>query len=269
MAYSTPTEAAVVSVKRMLVIGVPNSGKTASLLSWPRPLHYQCYPGEKGDATMPRGLPDVTLHLWGEPDPENRLPSGTVVAEVEQRTWEVLGGKHGDIRSFAGDGLHKYASYVLDWISGGALFRGEEIGAGGDTWASARIYNRAREHVRHYMQRVMASPVEYVVFTAWSGAEADEPGVKGTASHVYPDLFGKLAKEVMGDFGMVVYSTMDWSTRQPGKPAKAEWQLLPEGKVWGAAIKAPLEIMLRLPVRIPQGLPNLQSAISKAMEAPK
>ena len=259
MGYTTPTKSEVVSAKRMMVMGAPNTFKTSAICqTWPRPLHIQVYPGEKGNATIPLGVEGVIPYVWQD-DPITKMSSSAVVAAVETLTFEILGAKHGEIRSFSGDGIHKYYAYILDWVTGGAFFRGEEF--------EPRLYSKSHEHFRFYIQRVMASPVEYVVFTCWDGREADDPGTKGGPSHIYPDLPGKMAKSIMGEFGIVVYSTADWAGRQPGKLAKGEWQLLPEGKVWGAAVKAPVEVVQRLPVKVPQSLPVLEQTLAGAWAA--
>ena len=106
-----------------------------------------------------------------------------------------------------------------------------------------------------------------MVYTCWDGREADEPGQKTGPTHIYPNLPGKMAKDIMGEFGVVVYSVADWTTRQPGKLAKASWQLIPEGKVWGAAVKAPIEVAAKLPVRIDQSLPLLEHTLEAAWTA--
>src|SRR3990167_4822771 len=160
MAYSTPTEAQVVSANRALVVGPPNTFKTSSLLTWPRPAHIQVFPGEKGDATIPRGLPDLKAYLWSD-NPVTKTPSSQIVTEVETLTWEILGGKHGPVTSFLGDGIHKYYAYVLDMVTGGAYFKGEEF--------EPKLYSRSHEHFRYYIQRIMNSPVPYVGFTCWDG----------------------------------------------------------------------------------------------------
>ena len=264
MSYSTPTTPEVVSARRMLIQGAANMGKTASVyLTWPKPIHFQVYPGEKGFDTIPRGKPDITPHLWTA-DPVSSLASSVVVNEVEKLTWEILDGKRGPITTFCGDGLHKYYYYVLDMISGGQLARGESPGEGGDVWAGPRIYDRARNHFRFCLNRIMASPVPYIVFTCWDGKEAEKPGVKGSAMFTYPDFPGKSAKEIMGEFSVTVYATLDWGNRQPGKPPKTDWQLLPEGDIRGANIKAPPEMMMHLPAHIPQSLPLLEETLEKA-----
>ena len=264
MAYSTPTDSKTASIHRLLIQGGPNSGKTASVCNtWPRPLHIIVAPGEMGDATIPRGVEGLTPHVWSD-DPIEKMSSANVIIAVETLAWEILGGKHGPVESFCFDGFHKYYGYVLDWLSGGALFKGEEIGGGGDQWASARIYNRAREHARYFVQRVNASPVPNVVWTCWDGKEADDPGKRGSPSHIFPNLPGAAAKEFMGEFGLVVHSRIHWGQRQPKGPAPAKWQLIPEGEVWGAAVKAPIQVIEKLPVYCDQSYPVLKKLLEDA-----
>lgn len=234
--------------------------------TWPRPLHIQVYPGERGDATIPKGVEGIFPYIW-EDDPISKLSSAAVVQQVETLTFEILGGKYGPVTSFCGDGFHKYYLYVLDMVSGGQLFKGEALGNEGDTWSSARIYNRAREHFRYYIQRINASPVANVVFTCWDGREADKPGQKGGTSHIYPNLPGAAAKEIMGEFGVTVYSVIDWHLRQPKGLAPAKWQLIPEGEVWGAAIKAPIEVIAKLPVYCAQDYNVLEQTLETAWQA--
>ena len=265
MAYELQTKAEIVTARRILIQGPPNSGKTESLMTWPRPIHIQVFPGEKGHATIPRGQPDIFPYVWGT-DAATGLSSHTVVQQVETLTWEILGGKYGPVITFAGDGFHKYYWFVLDWMSGGALSRGEEIGAGGkDEWAAARIHNRTRDYVRFYIQRILSSAVPYVVFNTWDGREADKPGAK--TFHIYPDLPGKSAKEIVGEFSATLHSTVEWHLRQPKGKAPAYWLLKPEGEVWGASVKVPFEIWDKLPVRIAQSLPVFEQTLEAAWKS--
>lgn len=268
MGYTTPTQRELASVHRMLIQGPPNSGKTSAVCrTWPRPLHIVVAPGEKGDATIPRGLDGVFPYIW-EDDPINRMSSANVVIEVEKLTFEILGGKYGPVTSFCFDGFHKYYDYVLDWMSGGQLFKGQEIGTKEDPYAAARIYNRARQVARYFVQRINMAPVENAVFTCWDGREADKPalGFKST-SHIFPNLPGAAAKEFMGEFGLVVYSTIDWGQRPPKGLAPARFLLLPEGDVWGAAVKAPAEVIAQLPASCGQSYPALEKVLADAWAA--
>ena len=257
MPYLAKSESPIVSARRVLLMGPPNVFKTTSIVeTWPRPLHMQFYPGERGDATAPRDQPDLHVYTWQD-DPVNKTASGDVVNQVETLTWEILGGKHGPITSFAGDGLHKYYAAILNWVTGGASGKGEEF--------EPRLYARAHEHFTYYLQRVMASPVENVVFTCWDGKEVDNPDLKsGGPSHIFPDLPGKMAKRIMGEFSVVIYSIADFAARQPNKPVPCRWQLLPEGKVWGAAVKAPTQVVMNLPIYIPQSYEALKGALEAA-----
>lgn len=265
MPYTTPTTK-IASITRMMIQGPPNSGKTNSVCqTWPRPLHIQVAPGEYGDATIPRDQEGLVPHIWQD-DVAGKLNSSVVLEAVETTAFEILGGKYGPVESFCFDGYHKYYGYVLDFVSGGALFKGEILGGDGDQWASARIYNRARERARWFVQKVNASPVPNIVWTCWDGREADEPGKKGTSSHIFPNLPGAAAKEFMGEFGLVVHSRILWGQRQPHRLAPAKWQLIPEGEVWGASVKAPADVIARLPVYCEQSYTELQAILEKAWQ---
>lgn len=254
MPFVTTNEPEIVSARRVLIQGPPNSFKTTSLLTWPRPAHYVCCPGELGSATVPRGLADLKTYVWQ--DEAKEAKSLMVVNQVETLLWEILGGKHGPCESLLIDGWHKYYNYVLDWITGGAYFKGEEF--------EPRLYARSHEHFRYTTQRLNASLIPHVVYTAWDGREADKPGVRGGPSHVYPNFPGKMAKEIMGEFSVVVYSMADYTTRQPNKPARALWQLIPAGEVWGAAIKCPPDVMLHIPGTCDQSFEVLQHILKLA-----
>ena len=257
MPYLAKSESPIVSARRVLLMGPPNTFKTTAIIeTWPKPLAIQVYPGERGDATIPRDREDVKPFVWQD-DPLNKTSSQDVVNQTETLTWEILGGKHGPVTSFAGDGIHKYYAAILNWVTGGASGKGEEF--------EPRLYARSHEHFTYYLQRVMASPVENIVFTCWDGKEADNPDLKSQGpSHIFPDLPGKMAKRIMGEFSVVIYSIADFAARQPNKPVPCRWQLLPEGKVWGAAVKAPTQVVLNLPIYIPQSYQALKEALEAA-----
>ena len=266
MGFSTPTHSKLATIHRMMIQGPPNSGKTSSVCrTWPRPLAILSSPGEKGDATIPRGVDGITSFIW-EDDPVSKTSSRMVIDQVETLTWEILGGKHGQFKSFCFDGYHKFYDYWLDWISGGALFGGKEIGEGGDQWTPSRLYNRTRQAARYFTQRVNMSPIENIVWTCWDGKESDEPGKKGAQSHIFPNLPGQAAKEFMGEFGLVVHSRIKWGERQPQGRAPAKWQLKPEGEVWGASVKVPIEVWDKLPIYIDQSYTALQETLEKAWQ---
>ena len=266
MPYVSKSAPGLVAVHRMLIQGPPNSGKTHSVCAtWPRPLHIVVAPGEVGDATIPRGVEGIYPYVWEEQQTGIKTSSQDTLAQVETLMWEIIGGKYGPVESLCFDGFHKHYGYILDWISGGALFKGEALGSSEDPYASARMYNRAREYARYFVQRVNRSLIPNVVWICWDGREADDP-TKGfkSQSHVFPGLPGQAAKEFMGEFSLTVHARILWAQRQPKGLAPAKWQLLPEGDVWGAVVKAPAAVIAELPVYCDQSYKVLKQVLEAA-----
>ena len=243
--------------RRVLIQGAPNTGKTHSFLTWPRPAHYIALPGEKGSDTIPTGLPDLTAHFW-ESDPGEKTSSQAVIQAVDRLVFDTLAGKQGEVVSLMLDGLHKYYDHVLNMATGGAYFNGEEF--------EPKLYARAHEHFKYFLDRVLTTAVPYIVCTSWDGREADKPELKSMSpTHIFPDFPGKMAKRIMGEFPIVMYATIKYT--QEGKVEGATWQLRPQGSVWGAAVKAPLEVVERLPLTIPQDFKVLEKVLQGAWES--
>lgn len=229
-------------LRRSLIVGPPNSRKTTSLFTWPRPIGLISYPGEKGFASIPVGEPGVNAFVW-EDDVVTKTSPSALVKEIETASFELLAGKHGEITTFAGDGIHKLYSAYLNEATNGAYSNGDDF--------EPRMYGRAHEAFLHYLNRVMHSKVQYVVFTVWDGREADNPEAGSKSpTHIFPDLPGKLAKRIMGEFSVVLYAEV--SPPVPGQTQKATWQLQPGGKVWGAGVKLPVALAAKLPSKVPQ-----------------
>jgi len=248
--------------RRVLIQGPPNSLKTTALLGLPR--HREAgddgcccivsLPGEKGYATLPTDQPDLKCYIW-ESDAAEKTSSASVVAQVEALVFGLLAGKQGSLVSLGLDGYHKFYGYILDSVTGGAFFKGEEF----DT----KLYARSHEQFNWFHERVMSSLVPYAWFTAWDGREADKPELKSASpTHIFPDFPGKMAKRIMGEFPIVMYSNIKWG--ELGKLESATWQLRPHGSVWGAAVKAPLEVIEKLPVSIPQDFKVLEQVLQGA-----
>ena len=233
-------------LSRVLIVGPPNSRKTTSLFTWPGPWGLVSYPGEKGYASIPAGREGLSAFVW-EDDVAAKTSPSALVKEIESCTFDLLA--KGGITTFLGDGLHKaYAAYINE-ASNGAYAAGDEF--------DAKCYSRSHEAFLHYLNKIMVSKVRYVTFTCWDGKEADDPdaGSKG-GSHIYPDLPGKLAKRIMGEFSVVLHAAV--SPPIPGQPPKATWQLQPYGKVWGAGVKVPVEIASKLPQKFEQDWQKLE-----------
>ena len=227
-------------LRRTLIVGPPNSRKTTSLFTWPKPIGVISYPGEKGYASIPAGTEGVSAFVW-EDDIATKTSPSALVREVEGATFNLLATP--GLQTFAGDGLHKVYGAYLNEASNGAYASGEEF--------DPKAYGRAHEAFLHYITRVMQSTTPYVVFTVWDGREADNPeaGSKST-THIYPDLPGKMAKRIMGEFSVVLYAEV--SAPIAGVAQKATWQLQPGGKIWGAGVKVPVDLATKLPKTVEQ-----------------
>jgi AAA domain len=234
-------------LQRTLVVGPPGARKTTSLLTWPGPIGIVVAPGEKGYASITVG--DGIKAFYWEDDIIAKTSPSALVKEIETVAFDLLAGKYGEITTFALDGLHKiYTAYINDATSG-AFAAGEDF--------EPRMYGRAHEMFLHFISRIAHSPVLYFVATVWDGREADNPdlGSKGP-THIYPDLPGKLAKRIMGEFSVVLYAEVPAPVA--GIEQKATWQLQPGGKIWGAGVKVPPVIARTLPAKVPQNWQALE-----------
>jgi hypothetical protein len=246
-------------LSRALIVGPPNSRKTTSLLTWPGPQGIVSYPGEKGYASIPVGRDGLTAYVW-EDDVVTKTSPTALVKEIETCTFDLLARKTEPLTTFCGDGLHKLYGAYINEASNGAYAAGDDF--------EAKLYSRAHESFLHYLNRVMHSKVPYVVFTCWDGKEADNPEAGSKSpTHIYPDLPGKMAKRIMGEFSVVLYASV--SPPIPGQPQKATWQLQPGGKVWGAGVKLPPDIAAKLPKEVAQDWSALEPMLLAKITTPK
>jgi hypothetical protein len=230
-------------ISRVLISGPPNTFKTSSLRTWPKPVHVISYPGEKGYASIPQE-DGVFGYVWEE-GVDSRESPRSVVSRVKELTIEILSGQRGEVKTFVGDGLHKLYEKFLAAVTLGASARGEEF--------EPRVYGRVHKMFRDYLDMVNQSPVPFVVFTSWSAREKDDPDAKGQDAtyHEFPDLPGQMSRWIMGEFSIVLHSEVVYSL-DPKKDATGWWRVKPGSKVWGAQMKIPLEILRKIPERIPQ-----------------
>lgn len=241
---------------RCLLIGPPNAWKTTSLLTWPRPIHILSYPGEHGATSIPQ-VEGVNAYVWR--DDANLAPEA-IRDQVIATTMEILAGKRGPIQTFAGDGFHKVYQVFREARFNelrAAFPQVDEDKLGG------RAYGEAHQLTYRYFRKVMSSGVPYVVFTCWAQKEKDDPDNKSqnAPSHIWPDLPGELAKNVMGEFALVMYAQPGREVA-PGKWTEGTWQTKPGGKVWGAGTKFPPEVAARIPTMLPhQRWPLLEALI--------
>jgi len=82
--------------------------------------------------------------------------------------------------------------------------------------------------------------------------------------HIWPDLPGKAAKRLLGEFTAVLYAKV--VTTKPGQPPTGVWQLQPDNEVWGVGIKCPVEVASKLPNQIPQDYNELMKILGVVSE---
>ena len=236
--------------RRALVSGSPGAGKTTSLMTWPQDMAYMAYPGEKGTTSL--RISDG-IKAW-VPDAIDALAPtnwGQIVSSIERTTNEILTGKAGKFRTFAGDGLHRLYTCYLSESTGGASARGEDF--------EAKLYSKASTRFFAYLDRVLRSQMEYVVFTCYDGLERDNTEDKSSnaTQHVFPELPGKAAKLVLGEFAIALHATK--------QGANHVWQTRPQGRVWGASMKIPRDVAERIPVFVPQDWSKLEPLLAEKL----
>src|SRR3972149_8153765 len=279
MAFKQLDNTSVDPARRVLISGAPNSRKTTSLHTWPHDsehlLHILSYPGEKGYKTIDTKDPGVRAYVWeyGVEDMAKMKPHA-VIKEIEQVTWEILGGKHGPCHVFAGDGLHKlygwyYSRAYLDLLnSPGFQTSCHKQHVDPEETAKIQAYGSphspgAPSDFMLYLTKVSHSPVPFVVMTIWEEPERDDPAdPRSKATHIFPALPGKLAQRITGEFDFVLYAEVGLAPG-PNLPAPATWQTQPGGKVWGVGSKLPVELAKRLPAKGPQDFGKLLTLLEE------
>lgn len=240
------------SQSRVLIAGDPNSGKTQSLLTWPRPLHVVVYPGEKGAATI-RHDPTNGVHVYLYQGGKTGINSADCIREVRQLVTDILVGKMGKTETIAGDGVHKFYDYLLDVSSGGAYLNGDEV--------DMKAYVPAQREFQKHLDTIAYSSAPNVVFTCWTGQERDSQKKEVKTTHIWPDLPGKAAKRILGEFTATLYSTVR-PAAIPGGDPQFVWQLKPDETVWGVGVKCPDDVRAQLPKYTPQDWKTLMTTIN-------
>jgi len=252
----------VKSLSRTLISGPPNSRKTTSLMTWPRPIFILVYPNEGGAASIPVA-DDIDAVVYEE---DEQSTPGQVIRDIETMTSEVISGKLGDYKTFAGDGIHKlYRCYFeSEYKTLVSLYPNTD-----EDKLIGRAYGNAHNQFLNYIGKVKRSSIDNVAFTVWDGREKDneDDTRRGATTHIYPDLPGQLAKRIMGEFSVVLYSILP-----PGSDNKTitpKWQIQPTGKIWGAAVKVPPEIAVDLPLEFEQNWDKLLPVLKGEVKAPR
>ena len=244
--------------RSLLITGAPNSRKTTSLMGWrkaarPGVVHIVTCPREEGWETIPPTEPGLKHHLIEVTYNADGTPVdwSAIVSRVRVVVSEILAGKHGPANTIAIDGFHKYIEALLGSLTSGKNFAGESFNG-------MLIYPKLQTRAAELIHLLKSSTVNYVVFTSWDGYEkdrdTDEDSMEGgrivkAPRHKWPDLPGKLAKQVLGLIN-TVHATCDGTV--------ARWQTRPAGDVQGCGLKRPPAICEKIPLYVPQDWPNLE-----------
>jgi len=259
-------------ISRILIIGDPNTLKTTSIIkTFDKPIGIINYPGEKGSGVIPANDPQIKALVWEEE--EDKLAGMSVtqmISAVEHATWDFLAGKHGEIKTFAGDGLHKLASLYWNreyqrlctvYADQIAMNKVDKDGVPFVEKIKLTAYGNenygACREILKYISLVEQSPIETIVFTCREGREPDQVGSRNT--HIFPDLPGKLATKMVGEFAVCLYSEV--SLPDPKGQITGTWQIRKAGQVWGVGVKVPYDIATKLPERVPQDWQKLRALL--------
>ena len=155
----------------------------------------------------------------------------------------VLLGKPRKFDVLAMDGIHKVHQIALNVVTGGEAATTLDF--------DAKKYEDARKKTMKLLEMVFRSYIRKIVMTVWDGREKDDPDVqkaKDITTHIFPDLPGQFAHKILGEFGCVLYATIQGTC----EGTKYLWQTRPQGRVWGCGIKAPIPIARQIKTFIPQ-----------------
>lgn len=244
---------------RVMVFGAPNSGKsTAAAFTSIKPAVLLSVPGEHGWAAVPEGVPGLIPLVWDN-DTAGSQTSESIKKEVETEVKRVITGAYdqefGKVRTLIIDGYHKMYGHYLNIGTAGKYNAGEDF--------EARLYTRAHRMSDAFLDLCLDSSIEFVTFTVWDGREPDKAGVAGGPAHLWPDLPGKAAKEMVGKFSVVCFSRCT----QQGTKKVWDWLLKPNNDVWGTSVKMDARLASKLPESCPQNFKTLYEVIGAAQEA--
>lgn len=240
------------SLRRILISAPPLHGKTTSFRTFPPKRHVLVAPGETGHSSiMPSA--DTNKYVW-EFDPTSpQVVWGKVWMEVKQTTREILGGKHGEVTTFAIDGLH-------------VLYECMMRAKGWTPDTDPKEFTSYHKEFKDYLDPIIASDVPYVVASCYDGPEVVDV-LKGDSSRenmsIFPDLPGKMAKHVMGKFPVALHAK---KVAGPDGKDKYTWELRATKKVQAVGFHIPREITERLPAELPQDWGKFEEEVQRILK---
>lgn len=233
------------SKTRLLISGMPNTGKTHSLATFiygpydfysddseevENALKYaeqqdkhmailSC-PGEEGIKSL-HNTPHITSY-YHETDPDIDVNdvkwSIKALDEFNAITHEVASTNPHIIVC---DGAHALWDHIMNRVTGGLYLLGKDLNVNPNTgnfdpYQSARWHTQAHNAFGQYLKYLHDLPAEIVVATTWedwkSGQSELEAGKQrsiGDTRYLWPDIPGKMAQRIVGRFDARVSSRIE------------------------------------------------------------
>jgi hypothetical protein len=247
--------------RRALLIGLPDTWKTSSLLTWERPIAIVNAPGELGSSTL-KETNDV--HIWTY-QKEGKETDYSLTRQLRKDVDEIIGS--GKYATLAVEGLRAlYDAYFIP-------YRDEETEAaekGGRGADYRRCFWLAEQDLFQLIKDINNSGMKYVVMTVWSAPQADDPIQAEMAAkqrgvtvpqHWMPDIPGKnVPARLLGQFGMKA-NCKPGKQLAPGKWTPGVWTTRNQGTQMGAGLKLPIEIAQRIPTEIEANWMKLEELV--------
>ena len=219
-----------VSKTRLLISGMPNTGKTHSLASFiygpfdyysddleekKQALEYaeeqgkhmailSC-PGEKGIKSLHHTEHITSYYLEIDNiDPTDVKWSKQALNDFNGITKQVI-LENPDI--LVVDGFHSLWDQIMNRGTNGDYLKGLSIGSDSNPYESARLYSQAHNAFGQYITSLYHSSIPLIVATTWedweAGTQENEAGKAqsiGTTRYLWPSIPGKMGKAIVGQF---------------------------------------------------------------------
>lgn len=268
------TKTATTPRRRVLIRGLPNSGKTLSLLTFmygeydyadpaqhadalayagDRQMVILSCPGETGTLSLPESNENITSIYFEAPADRETMTyewSADALADLARVEREVIANKP-DILAY--DGLTSLALQQFNVITEGDVFRGIDLDINPNTgrnqpYRKANFYDRLCHKFGQTMGAIYNQPVPMILCTCWDdwkGASSDEERAQGIEAkrYLWPDIPGKMATRITGLLDATLSARKDYRCLHKScqdKLAQREhyiWQFHDYGDVKGVGIK--------------------------------
>ena len=239
----------------ILIAGAPDTGKSASLLTFPRPLYVISCPLEEGLGTLPRNLPDVKVFSYPL-KLSDAVSWGDVIEQVRKDVVCILAGTQGPVKggTLALDGVHMLYDCWTYKTTGGVIGEVKALEA-------FKLYPATNHPFFMDLLRWKQQAIErgmYYVVTAWMTPKKDQLNtanekMRDITFKEWPDLAGQAGKEITGKFSIKLKSVVEGE----GRDRIFWWKTTTDTDTGGIGIKGPVEIVSKIPLLLPQKWPSL------------